>query len=85
MLGKKRVAYSKPILMARNAAKGIFLAVEDKAALGVYFKGAAAKASTDEVNRFAVNDKLSLSRIEIGVLSSVPESDVRNIKLHGSV
>ena len=44
MLGKQRVTYAPAVLMTGNTAERIAFAVEDKALVGIYLKGAASEA-----------------------------------------
>ena len=80
MLRKKRVTHTPSVLVARNAAEGVFLSIENKSVFGVNFEASAAKSMAYVVKNVLSLNYLYLTAIEVRILASVPEVDVFNSK-----
>ena len=80
--GEKRVTDAESVLMAGYTAEGIFLAVEDKAVLGVDLEASAAESGLHLVDKLATSLKRSLERIKIRISKTVPEVSVLELKVY---
>jgi hypothetical protein len=85
MLGKKRVTYTPSVLVTGYAAEGIFLAVENEAAIGIDFERTAAEAVANVVKNLTVFYDFNLAAVEVGVASAVPEMHVLKLEIHNAV
>ena len=59
MLGKKRVSNAPSVLMARNTAKRVFLAVENETVVRIDFEASASKAAANVVDNLRALNYLS--------------------------
>ena len=80
MLGKKGITKAPSILMARYAAEGIFLSVEDKAVFGIDLEGTATEARAYVVKYSLALNYLCLTAVEVRIAATVPEMNVLDLK-----
>ena len=77
---EERVADPQSVLVTGYAAQGIFFAVQNKSAFGIYFKTTATETGTNRVYRFATANNLHFATIQIRIFATIPKVCVFNRK-----
>ena len=68
--------------MSRNAAKRILFSIENKSVFGIYLIRVATETVTYVIYYLVTLYDLSLTAIEVGVLTAVPEVNILDLKTY---
>jgi hypothetical protein len=85
VLGKKCVTKTESVLVTGYTAKRIFLTVKDKATVGIDLVGTATESCANVVDNLLAFNDFSLTAVEIGINTSVPEMHVLDFKVNNLV